>query len=200
MRRHAAAGRGCSAASVLLFTMREAFDRDGASREALAPVTSCDSRLACELPPTTKAARQRAAPQRHREPAKATRNEVVVAATGVGHHTCRAGRGRTFASWSSSQNHGARPRSQARSRSGRRGGRTASPRRPLAVRREGDTVVFPVIEEILVTRLRLIEEVRVRVKRSVRRDRRKVRLRREELNVERRPAAASSRNAGVEPD
>ena len=60
--------------------------------------------------------------------------------------------------------------------------------------------VSGVIEEILVTRLRLIAEVRVRVKRSVRRDRRKVRLRREELNVERRPAAASSRNAGVEPD
>src|SRR5690242_20076424 len=38
----------------------------------------------------------------------------------------------------------------------------------VAPRREGDTLVIPVLEEVLVTRLRLVEEVRIRLRRSVR--------------------------------
>jgi len=56
----------------------------------------------------------------------------------------------------------------------------------MAPRREGDTLVLPVMEEVLVTRWRLVEEIRVRVRRSVERRPRAVRLRREEMQIERR--------------
>jgi uncharacterized protein (TIGR02271 family) len=58
---------------------------------------------------------------------------------------------------------------------------------PVAVRREGDTTVYPVVEEVLVVekRLRLVEEVRVTLRRETRRARERVRLRREEVVVER---------------
>jgi uncharacterized protein (TIGR02271 family) len=62
---------------------------------------------------------------------------------------------------------------------------------PVAPRQEGDTLVLPVVEEVLVTQLRLVEEVRVRMRRSARRHRRQVRLRREEVRIERRPMAAA---------
>src|SRR5689334_9912532 len=54
----------------------------------------------------------------------------------------------------------------------------------MAPRREGDTLVLPVMEEVLVTRWRLVEEIRVRVRRSVERRPRAVRLRREEMQIE----------------
>ena len=58
---------------------------------------------------------------------------------------------------------------------------------PAEVRREGDTTVYPVVEEVLVveTRLRLVEEVRVTRRRTTRRARERVALRREEVVVER---------------
>ena len=58
---------------------------------------------------------------------------------------------------------------------------------PAAVRHEGDTTVYPVVEEVLVTekRLRLVEEVRVTRRRAARHAREQVVLRREEIVVER---------------
>ena len=58
---------------------------------------------------------------------------------------------------------------------------------PAEVRREGDTTVYPVVEEVLVVekRLRLVEEVRVTRRQETRRVRERVALRREEVVVER---------------
>ena len=58
---------------------------------------------------------------------------------------------------------------------------------PVAVRREGDTTVYPVVEEVVVVekRLRLVEEVRVTRRRATRHAREQVVLRREEIVVER---------------
>lgn len=55
-----------------------------------------------------------------------------------------------------------------------------------AVRQEGDTTVYPVVEEVLVVekRLRLVEEVRVTQRRATRQVREEVALRREEIAVE----------------
>ncbi len=55
------------------------------------------------------------------------------------------------------------------------------------VRREGDTTVYPVVEEVLVAekRLRLVEEVRVTRRQETRRVQERVALRREEVVVER---------------
>jgi len=53
-------------------------------------------------------------------------------------------------------------------------------------RREGDILVIPVMEEVLLTRFRVIEEIRIHLRRSVRRQRRTVRLRREDIEIERR--------------
>ena len=60
-----------------------------------------------------------------------------------------------------------------------------------AVRREGDTTVIPVLEEVVVVekRLRLVEEVRVTRRRTTRRASERVTLRREEAVVERLDAA-----------
>ena len=60
-----------------------------------------------------------------------------------------------------------------------------------APRREGDTLVIPVMEEVLVTRLRVIEEIRIHVRRSVGRQRRAIRLRREDVEIERRAGSPS---------
>ena len=69
---------------------------------------------------------------------------------------------------------------------------------PTPVRRGGDTTVYPVVEEVLVVekRLRLVEEVRVTLRRETRRARERVRLRREEVVVERgtAPPAAPHRD------
>jgi len=57
---------------------------------------------------------------------------------------------------------------------------------PPAIRREGDTTVYPVVEEVVVVekRLRLVEEVRVTQRRATRHVREEVALRREEITVE----------------
>ena len=61
---------------------------------------------------------------------------------------------------------------------------------PAEVRREGDTTVYPVVEEVLVVekRLRLVEEVRVSRRQETRRVQERVGLRREEVVVEREAA------------
>lgn len=58
---------------------------------------------------------------------------------------------------------------------------------PADIRQEGDTTVYPVVEEVLVVekRLRLVEEVRVTRRRATRQVREEVSLRREEILVER---------------
>ena len=58
---------------------------------------------------------------------------------------------------------------------------------PAVVRHEGNTTVYSVVEEVLVTekRLRLVEEVRVTRRRETRRVQERVGLRREEVVVER---------------
>jgi uncharacterized protein (TIGR02271 family) len=55
-----------------------------------------------------------------------------------------------------------------------------------AIRHEGDTTVYPVVEEVLVVekRLRLVEEVRVTQRQATRHVREEVALRREEIAVE----------------
>jgi uncharacterized protein (TIGR02271 family) len=54
------------------------------------------------------------------------------------------------------------------------------------IRQEGNTTVYPVVEEVLVVekRLRLVEEVRVTQRRETRHVRKEVALRREEVAVE----------------
>ena len=58
---------------------------------------------------------------------------------------------------------------------------------PADVRHEGDTTVYPVVEEVLVVekRLRLVEEVRVTRRQTTRQVQERVGLRREEIVVER---------------
>jgi uncharacterized protein (TIGR02271 family) len=58
---------------------------------------------------------------------------------------------------------------------------------PVEVRREGDTTVYPVVEEVLVVekRLRLVEEVRVTRRQATQHVQERVGLRREEIVVER---------------
>ena len=62
---------------------------------------------------------------------------------------------------------------------------------PADVRQEGDTTVYPVVEEVLVVekRLRLVEEVRVTRRQETRQVQERVGLRREEIVVERDAAA-----------
>ena len=69
---------------------------------------------------------------------------------------------------------------------------------PAEVRHEGDTAVYPVVEEVLVVekRLRLVEEVRVTRRRTTRRVQERVGLRREEVVVERDAAAPSGEDRG----
>ena len=58
---------------------------------------------------------------------------------------------------------------------------------PVEVRREGDTTVYPVVEEVVVVekRLRLVEEVRVTRRQATHQIQKRVGLRREEIVVER---------------
>jgi uncharacterized protein (TIGR02271 family) len=58
---------------------------------------------------------------------------------------------------------------------------------PAGIRQEGDTTIYPVVEEVLVVekRLRLVEEVRVTRRRATRQVREEVSLRHEEILVER---------------
>ena len=61
---------------------------------------------------------------------------------------------------------------------------------PAVVRHEGDTTVYPVVEEILVVekRLRLVEEVRVIRRQTTHNVRKQIGLRREEIVVDRETA------------
>lgn len=56
---------------------------------------------------------------------------------------------------------------------------------PPEVRREGDTLIVPIVEEVVVTRLKVVEEVRITMRRSVERRPQRVQLRRERAIVER---------------
>ena len=69
---------------------------------------------------------------------------------------------------------------------------------PLAVRYEGDTMIIPVVEEVVVVekRWRLKEEVRVTTRHISTPHRQPVRLRTEEVHVERIPSAAPPTPAG----
>ena len=57
--------------------------------------------------------------------------------------------------------------------------------RPPEIRREGDTLIVPIVEEVLTTRLKIVEEVAITVRRSVERRPQRVELRRETAIVER---------------
>jgi len=61
---------------------------------------------------------------------------------------------------------------------------------PTVVRHEGDTTVYPVVEEVLVVekRLRLVEEVRVTHRQTTHNVRKQIGLRREEIVVDREAA------------
>jgi uncharacterized protein (TIGR02271 family) len=61
---------------------------------------------------------------------------------------------------------------------------------PAVVRHEGNTTVYPVVEEVLVTekRLRLVEEVRVTRRQTTHNVRKQIGLRREEIVVDREAA------------
>jgi len=73
-----------------------------------------------------------------------------------------------------------------------------------AVREEGDTLIIPVVEEVLVVERRLLlkEEVRVRRVRQEARHQERVNVRRQEVTITRHPAAkegaAAQEAAGVE--
>jgi uncharacterized protein (TIGR02271 family) len=58
---------------------------------------------------------------------------------------------------------------------------------PVQPRQEGDTLIFPVLEEVLVVekRLVLVEELHITRKLEEKRERREVELRKEEIDVER---------------
>lgn len=58
---------------------------------------------------------------------------------------------------------------------------------PVGSRQEGDTLILPVVEEVLVVekRLRLVEEVRITRKRTEARNPQTVTLRKEEVQIER---------------
>ena len=56
---------------------------------------------------------------------------------------------------------------------------------PPEVRREGDTLIVPVVEEIVVTRLKVVEEVRITMRRSIERRPQRVPLRRTRAIIDR---------------
>ena len=66
--------------------------------------------------------------------------------------------------------------------------------KPPAPRHEGDTLVIPVLEEVLVVtrRLRVVEEIRIRRRVVTRRHQETVELRRQRLDVERRPPGGAA--------
>ena len=56
---------------------------------------------------------------------------------------------------------------------------------PPDVRREGDTLIVPIVEEVIVTRFKVVEEIAITLRRSVERRPQRVELRRERAVVER---------------
>lgn len=73
---------------------------------------------------------------------------------------------------------------------------------PPAVRTEGDTLIIPVVEEILVVERRLLlkEEVRVRRVRATERHQERVSLRRQEAAITRHPATTEGAAEGTRPE
>ena len=69
--------------------------------------------------------------------------------------------------------------------------------RAPATRREGDTLIIPCVEEVAIVekRLRVREEIRVRVVRERRMDRRSVPVRRFEIEIEREQAPNNPDNS-----
>ena len=65
---------------------------------------------------------------------------------------------------------------------------------PPDVRREGDTLIVPIVEEVIVTRLKVVEEVAITLRRSVERRPQRVDLRRERAVVERLASDEPPRN------
>jgi uncharacterized protein (TIGR02271 family) len=67
-----------------------------------------------------------------------------------------------------------------------------------AMREEGDTLVIPIVEEVLVTERRLVlkEEVRIRKRRETERHQERVTLRRQEAVVTRLPVEKSAASGG----
>ena len=65
---------------------------------------------------------------------------------------------------------------------------------PPAIRQEGDTIIVPVIEEIMVVEKRLLlkEEIHIRRQQVVQHIRQPVRLRSEEVSLERQPPLNSN--------
>jgi len=57
--------------------------------------------------------------------------------------------------------------------------------RPPGVRREGDTLIVPIVEEVVTTRLKVVEEVAITLRRSVERRPQRIQLRRERAVIER---------------
>ena len=56
---------------------------------------------------------------------------------------------------------------------------------PPDVRQEGDTLIVPIVEEVVTTRLKVVEEVAITLRRSVERRPQRVELRRERAIVQR---------------
>lgn len=56
---------------------------------------------------------------------------------------------------------------------------------PPEVRREGDTLIVPIVEEVVTTRLKVVEEVRITLRRSIERRPQRIQVRRERAIVER---------------
>ena len=67
-----------------------------------------------------------------------------------------------------------------------------------AIREEGDTLVIPVVEEVLITERRLVlkEEVRIRKRRETERHQERVVLRRQEATITRLPTEKSAAGEG----
>jgi stress response protein YsnF len=63
--------------------------------------------------------------------------------------------------------------------------------RPPGVRRDGDTLIVPIVEEVVTTRLKIVEEVAITLRRSVERRPQRVELRRERAVVERLAATGT---------
>jgi stress response protein YsnF len=57
--------------------------------------------------------------------------------------------------------------------------------RPPDVRRVGNTLIVPIVEEVVITRLKVVEEVAITLQRSIERRPQRVELRRERAVVER---------------
>ena len=62
--------------------------------------------------------------------------------------------------------------------------------RPVSVRQEGDTTIIPVFEEVVVVekRLKLVEELRITKRRTIKHEPQTITLRRQDAVVERLPA------------